>query len=62
MRMAAERKWLCWAAVSYVCLFCISCVYVCVCVATDGMMPPEPGLSPDFYNQFHTQNGDFNSW
>ncbi|KAI7809138.1 kinesin-associated protein 3 [Triplophysa rosa] len=29
--------------------------------STDGMMPPEPGLSPDFYNQFHAQNGDFNS-
>ncbi|XP_073732458.1 kinesin-associated protein 3b [Misgurnus anguillicaudatus] len=29
--------------------------------STDGMMPPEPGLSPDFYNQFLTQNGDFNA-
>uniref|UniRef100_A0A672MKT4 Kinesin-associated protein 3-like n=1 Tax=Sinocyclocheilus grahami TaxID=75366 RepID=A0A672MKT4_SINGR len=22
----------------------------------------EPGLSPDFYSQFHSQNGDFNAW
>uniref|UniRef100_A0A672MQI6 Kinesin-associated protein 3-like n=1 Tax=Sinocyclocheilus grahami TaxID=75366 RepID=A0A672MQI6_SINGR len=30
--------------------------------STDGMMAPEPGLSPDFYSQFHSQNGDFNAW
>uniref|UniRef100_A0A672MTZ0 Kinesin-associated protein 3-like n=1 Tax=Sinocyclocheilus grahami TaxID=75366 RepID=A0A672MTZ0_SINGR len=29
--------------------------------STDGMMAPEPGLSPDFYSQFHSQNGDFNA-
>ncbi|XP_016380631.1 kinesin-associated protein 3-like [Sinocyclocheilus rhinocerous] len=29
--------------------------------STDGMMAPEPGLSPDFYSQFHSQNGDFNT-
>ncbi|XP_051720066.1 kinesin-associated protein 3-like isoform X3 [Ctenopharyngodon idella] len=29
--------------------------------STDGMMPPEPGLSPDFYSQFHSQNGDFSA-
>ncbi|XP_072547506.1 kinesin-associated protein 3b isoform X3 [Salminus brasiliensis] len=27
--------------------------------STDGM-PPEAGLSPDPYSQFHSQNGDFN--
>uniref|UniRef100_A0A671NMN8 Kinesin-associated protein 3b n=1 Tax=Sinocyclocheilus anshuiensis TaxID=1608454 RepID=A0A671NMN8_9TELE len=30
--------------------------------STDGMMVPEPGLSPDFYSQFHSQNGDLNTW
>uniref|UniRef100_A0A8C2D2B0 Kinesin-associated protein 3b n=1 Tax=Cyprinus carpio TaxID=7962 RepID=A0A8C2D2B0_CYPCA len=28
--------------------------------STDGMMAPEPGLSPDFYSQSYSQNGDFN--
>ncbi|KTG01915.1 hypothetical protein cypCar_00016693 [Cyprinus carpio] len=29
--------------------------------STDGMMAPEPGLSPDFYSQSYSQNGDFNA-